>query len=424
MLWFFIVKGTIMANNSFEDVKKQIDSVSNIMKLDEKIVEFLKKPMRVLEFEIPIEMDNGEIKNFTGFRVQHNWARGPTKGGIRFHHEETLDTIKALAAWMTWKCAIVDVPYGGAKGGIICNPRELSKNELEKLSRGYIKQIVEYIGPQKDIPAPDVYTNSETMAWMMDEYEKIIGHSSPGVVTGKPIELGGSKGREKSTGKGVAITVREAAKYLNIELKNSKIVIQGFGKVGSATAEFLNEMGAKIIALSDSRGGIYNPDGINFSDAVEWKNQNGSFKGMQNCKDITNEELLELECDILIPAALENQITEKNVNNIKAKLIAEAANGPVTPEADKILNERNIFSIPDFLCNAGGVTVSYFEWCQNISGYYWTESEVYEKLEKIMSESFKEVFQFHKKENISMRKSAYVIALKKVVNAMRLRGWI
>ncbi len=412
-----------MADNSFEDVKKQIDSVSDIMNLDEKTVEFLKKPMRILEFEIPIEMDNGEIKNFKGFRVQHNWARGPTKGGIRFHPEETLDTIKALAAWMTWKCAIVDMPYGGAKGGIICNPRELSKNELEKLSRGYIKQIVEYIGPQKDIPAPDVYTNSQIMAWMMDEYEKIVGHSSPGVVTGKPIEIGGSKGRDKSTGKGVAIMVKEATKYLGIELKNSKIAIQGFGKVGGAAAEFLEEMGAKIIALSDSKGGIYNPNGINFSDVVKWKNENGSLKGMKDCKDITNEEILEIECDILIPAALENQITEKNAGNIKAELIAEASNGPVTPKADEILNEKNIFSIPDFLCNSGGVTVSYFEWCQNISGYYWTEKEVYEKLEKIISKAFRKVFELHKKENISMRKAAYIIALKKVVEAMRLRGW-
>ncbi len=413
-----------MSENPFENVKKQIDSISNILNLDEKTIEFLKKPMKILEFEIPVEMDNGETKEFKAFRVHHNWARGPTKGGIRFHPNETLDTIKALAAWMTWKSAIVNIPYGGAKGGVICNPRELSKNELEKISRGYIKRIIEYIGPRKDIPAPDVYTDSQVMTWMLDEYEKIVGHSSPGVITGKPLEIGGSAGRNKATGKGVSIAIREAAKSIGIELKNSKIVVQGFGNVGCATAEFLEKMDAKIIVLSDSKGGIYKSDGINIKEAIEWKNKNGSLQNMPECKNITNEEVLEIECDILVPAAMENQITEKNAEKINTKIIAEAANGPTTIEADEILNKKNIFIIPDFLCNAGGVTVSYFEWCQNISGYYWTEKEVYKKLDKIISTAFREVFDFHKEKNISMRKSAYTLAVKKVVDAMKLRGWI
>ncbi len=413
-----------MSNNPFNDVKKQIDSVSEILNIDEKTKEFLKKPMRVLKFEIPVKMDNGEIKKFQAFRVQYNWARGPTKGGIRFHPNETVDTIKALAAWMTWKSAIVGIPYGGAKGGVICNVKELSKKELEKLSRGYVKEISEYLGPKKDIPAPDMYTNSRIMAWMLDEFEKINEKHSPGMITGKPLELGGSKGRNKATGKGVSIVIKKAAEMLDFNLKNSKIAIQGFGNVGGAAAEFLEKMGAKIIAISDSRGGIYNPNGIDISEAKKWKKDNGSLSGMQNCKDISNKKILELECDILIPAALENQITENNAENIKAKIIAEAANGPVSPKADFILKQKNIFTIPDFLCNAGGVTVSYFEWCQNVSGYYWEKDEIYKKLEKIMSDSFKEVFEFHKEKNISMRKAAYAISLKKVIESMKLRGWV
>lgn len=411
-------------SNPFETVKKQIDSVSKILNLDKKTIDFLKKPMKEIKFDIPVKMDNGTTKIFKGFRIQYNWARGPTKGGIRFHPKETIDTVRALSAWMTWKCAIVDIPYGGAKGGVICNPKKMSQTELERLSRGYIRKAEKYIGPNKDIPAPDVYTNPQVMAWMLDEYEKIVGHHAPAVITGKPLELGGSEGRAKATGKGVAISIREAAKALKLKLKGAKIVVQGFGNVGTSAAEFLSEMGAKIIAVSDSKSGVYSKNGINIKKAIEYKRQNGTLIGLKGTKSITNSELLELKCDILIPSALENQITIENADKIKAKIIAEAANGPTTPEADKILLKNKIFVIPDFLCNAGGVAVSYFEWVQNNYGYYWNEKEVYEKLDKKMTHAFKEVYKFYKKNKVTMRQAAYALSIKKVIVAMKLRGWI
>ncbi len=410
--------------NPFLNAQKQIEKTALKLKLDKKTIDFLKKPMRELKFDVSIKMDNGDIKTFPGFRIQYNWARGPTKGGIRFHPKETIDTVRALSAWMTWKCAIADIPFGGAKGGIICNPKEMSQKELENLSREYIKQIAEFIGPNKDIPAPDVYTNSQTMAWMLDEYEKIVKHHAPGVITGKPLELGGSKGRTKATGFGVAINIREATKVMEIELRGAKIAIQGFGNVGVYTAKSLEKMGAKIIALSDSKGGIYNPNGISVEQAIEYKQKNGSLKGLKDTKEISNEELLELECDILVPAALENQITKENANKIKAKIIAEAANGPTTPEADEILHKNNVFVIPDILCNAGGVIVSYFEWVQNITGNYWEEEKIDEKLDEKLTKSFSQMVVTAEKENVDNRTAAYILAIKKVVDAMKLRGWV
>ncbi|MCD6547533.1 MAG: Glu/Leu/Phe/Val dehydrogenase [Nanoarchaeota archaeon] len=410
--------------NPFLNAQKQIEKTAKKLNLNKNIVELLKEPMRIIQVRIPIKMDDGTIKTFTGFRVQYNNARGPTKGGIRYHPNENLDTVKALAAWMTWKCSIADIPFGGAKGGIICNPKEMSQNELERLSRGYIKAIAEFIGPDKDIPAPDVYTNPQTMAWMLDEYEKITRKNSPAVITGKPLEIGGSKGRTKATGFGVAITIREAAKKVGLNLNGAKVAIQGFGNVGMYAAIALEQMGAKVIALSDSKGGIYNPDGISVEKAIKHKQENGSLKGLEGTKEISNSELLELECDILIPAALENQITKENANKIKAKIIAEAANGPTTPEADEILYKNGKFLIPDILCNAGGVIVSYFEWVQNRTGEYWSEEEVDKKLDEKLTRAFSKMVEVAEKEKVDNRTAAYMIAIKKVVNAMKLKGWI
>jgi glutamate dehydrogenase (NAD(P)+) len=410
--------------NPFLNAQKQIEKTAEKLNLDKNVTELLKEPMRVMQVRIPIKMDDGNVKTFTGFRVQYNNARGPTKGGIRYHPKESLDTVKALAAWMTWKCAIADIPFGGAKGGIICNPKEMSQAELERLSRGYIRQIAEFIGPDKDIPAPDVYTNPQTMAWMLDEYERIVRKNSPAIITGKPIEVGGSLGRTKATGFGVAINIREATKKVGIELKGAKVAIQGFGNVGMYAAKSLEEMGAKIIALSDSKSGIYNPDGISVEKAINHKKETGSLKGLEGTSEITNEELLELECDILVPAALENQITKENADKIKAKIIAEAANGPTTPEADEILHKNGKFLIPDILCNAGGVIVSYFEWVQNRTGDYWSEEEVDKKLDEKLTRAFSQMAEMAEKEKVDNRTAAYMIAMKRVVDAMKLKGWI
>ena len=410
--------------NPFLNAQKQIEKTAKKLNLNENITEALKEPMRILQVKIPTKMDDGKVKNFTGFRVQYNNARGPTKGGIRYHPEENLDTVKALAAWMTWKCAIADIPFGGAKGGIICNPKEMSQNELEKLSRGYIRAVAKFIGPDNDIPAPDVYTNPQTMAWMLDEYEKIVGKSSPAVITGKPLEIGGSKGRTKATGFGVAINIREAAKTIGLKLSGAKVVIQGFGNVGMYAAKFLEEMGAKIIVISDSKGGIYNPEGISVEKAIKHKQETGSLKGIEGAKEISNEKLLELECDILVPAALENQITKENAEKIKAKIIAEAANGPTTPEADEILHKNRKFLIPDILCNAGGVIVSYFEWIQNRTGNYWSEEEVDKKLDEKLTIAFSQMVEMAEKEKVDNRTAAYMIAMKRVVDAMKLKGII
>jgi glutamate dehydrogenase (NAD(P)+) len=369
-------------------------------------------------------MDDGSTKIFKGFRVQYNNARGPMKGGIRFHPEETIDTVRALAAWMTWKCAVVDIPYGGSKGGIICNTKEMSQREIERLSRGYIDQIWRFIGPEQDIPAPDVYTNPKVMAWMMDEYSKIKGYNVPGVITGKPIPLGGSLGRGDATAMGVVYTMREAAKIMNINLKDAAVAIQGYGNAGYNLSRLLTKRGCRVIAVSDTRGGILNRDGLNYQAVKEHKGKTGSVIGFPRAKQITNEECLSTECDFLIPAALENQITGRNANNINAKAVAEAANGPVTLEADAILSHKGVFQIPDFLCNAGGVTVSYFEWVQNNYGYYWTEEEVYEKLDKKMTKAFYNVYEMAEKEGVDNRTAAYMVAVNRVAEAVKLRGWV
>jgi glutamate dehydrogenase (NAD(P)+) len=369
-------------------------------------------------------MDNGQVKAFKGFRVQYNDARGPCKGGIRFHPQETIDTVKALAAWMTWKTACVGIPLGGGKGGVICNPKEMSRGELERLSRAYIDAIALVLGPERDIPAPDVYTTPEIMAWMVDEFAKIKGYNTPGVITGKPIALGGSEGRGDATARGAAYTIREAAKKLNIPLRGAAVAVQGYGNAGSNAAILLQEMGARIIAVSDSKGGILSEKGLDPNAVLQHKQKTGSVVGFSGTKAITNEDLLEEQCDILVPAALENVITSKNASRIKTKIVAEAANGPTTPEADDIMFKNKIFDIPDFLCNAGGVTVSYFEWVQNIYGLYWPVEEVHERLDRIMTKAFNDVFDMHVKHNVNMRMAAYMLSVQRVAEAMKLRGWV
>ena len=410
--------------NPFNIAQAQLDKAAEKLNLDPQIHAFLREPMRELWVSIPVKMDNGSTKIFKGFRVQYNDARGPTKGGIRFHPEETIDTVRALAAWMTWKCAVVDIPYGGAKGGVICDTKEMSQREIERLSRGYIDQICNFIGPEKDIPAPDVYTNPQIMAWMMDEYSKIKGYNVPGVITGKPIPLGGSLGRGDATAMGVVYTIREAAKIIGINLNDAAVVIQGYGNAGYNLSRLLTKRGCRVIAVSDSKGGILNKEGLDYQAVKEHKDKTGSVIGFLQSKQITNEQCLSTECDFLIPAALENQITGRNANNINAKVVAEGANGPVTPEADAILSNKGIFQIPDFLCNAGGVTVSYFEWVQNNYGYYWTEEEVYEKLDKKMTKAFYDVYEMAEKESVDNRTAAYMVAVNRVAEAVKLRGWV
>lgn len=407
----------------FENVLKQLDKVNKILNLDEGIYESLKKPKRFLEVNIPIIMDNGNLKVFTGYRCQYNDVRGPTKGGIRYHWDVSASEVKALAAWMTWKCAVVDVPYGGGKGGVICNPKEMSDREIERLSRGFVAAIYKFIGPELDIPAPDVYTNPQIMGWMMDEFSKIRQYYSPAVFTGKPLAIGGSLGRGDATAKGAWYTIREYIKYLKWDVKNTTSVVQGFGNAGAYISKFMYDQGSKIIAISDSQGGIYNEKGLDPYKVLEHKKSTGSVTNFPGSKNITNEELLTLECDILCPSALENQITDKNAGKIKAKMIAELANGPVTPEADEILINKGIYQLPDFLCNAGGVTVSYFEWVQNLMNYYWTAEEVYEKLDKKMTKAFWDVIKAKEKHNIDMRTASYVVAIERIVDAMKARGF-
>jgi glutamate dehydrogenase (NAD(P)+) len=410
--------------NTFKIAQEQLDAAAKLLKLDAPVHSLLREPKRVLEVTFPVRMDNGQVKSFKGFRVQYNDARGPCKGGIRFHPQETIDTVKALAAWMTWKTACVGIPLGGAKGGVICNPKEMSRVELERLSRAYIDAIAMVIGPELDIPAPDVYTDSQIMAWMMDEFNKTRGHNTPGVITGKPIPLGGSEGRADATARGAVYTIREATKRLNIPLKGATAAIQGYGNAGSYAAILLQEMGSIVIAVSDSRGGILNDKGLDPSAVLQHKQKTGSVVGFPGTKAISNEELLELPCDILVPAALENAITSKNASRIRAKIVAEAANGPTTPDADDILSKNKVFDIPDFLCNAGGVTVSYFEWVQNIYGLYWPVEEVHDRLDKIMTKAFNDVYAIHVKNNVNMRMAAYMLSVQRVAEAMRLRGWV
>lgn len=411
--------------NPFEIAQKQIDECAKILKLDPSAHKLLRNPMRELWILLPVRMDDGSIKVFQGFRVQYNDARGPTKGGIRFHPEETIDTIRALACWMTWKCALLDLPLGGAKGGIICNPKKMSQGELERLSRAYIREIYQFIGPAKDVPAPDVYTNPQIMAWMMDEYTKIVGEHQCGVITGKPLCIGGSRGRGDATAMGGMYTIREAAKELSIDLSKATVAIQGYGNAGFYAACLIEaSFGSKVVAISDSKGGVFNKDGFRPHAVLDHKTQTSSVINYPGSKPISNEEILELDVDILIPAALEDVITKKNASNIKAKIVAELANGPTTPEADEILYKKGVHVIPDFLCNAGGVTVSYFEMVQNSYMYYWDEKEVYERLDKKMTTAYYLVLQTAMKYNIHMRKAAHIVAVERVVEAMKIRGWV
>jgi len=411
--------------NLFEIAQKQLGACAEIIKLDSSAHAILRTPMREIHVSLPVRMDDGTIRVFQGFRVQYNDARGPTKGGIRFHPDETIDTVRALAAWMTWKCALLDLPLGGAKGGVICNPKEMSVGELERLSRAYIRSIHQFIGPDKDIPAPDVYTNPQVMAWMMDEYSKIAGKCQFGVITGKPPCLGGSYGRDDATARGGMYTIREAAKTIGIDLSKTTVAVQGYGNAGYHAARLCSELfGAKIVAVSDSKGGIFSKEGIEPELACECKAQTTSVINLPNAKRISNEELLELEVDILIPAALENAITRKNAPDIKAKIVAELANGPTAPEADDILCKNGVHVIPDFLCNAGGVTVSYFEMVQNFYMHCWDEEEVHERLDKKMTTAYHSVLDISKKYNINMRQATYVQAVERVVEAMKLRGWV
>jgi glutamate dehydrogenase (NAD(P)+) len=409
--------------NPFEMAKKQVDIASKYLNLEPGFIEKLKSTKRELIVHFPVKMDNGEVKIFTGYRVQHNVSRGPAKGGIRYHPDVDLDEVRALAMWMTWKSAVVNIPFGGAKGGVQCNPKEMSLHEIEHLTRRFTWEISLMLGPEQDIPAPDVYTNPQVMAWIMDTYSILKGYSVPGVVTGKPIELGGSLGRFEATGRGVVITSLEALKYLKKSMEGATVAIQGCGNVGGVAARHFQRLGAKVIALSDSKGGLYNERGLDLKRVLDCKAQYSCFVcDKKEEMEITNEELLELDCDLLIPAAIENQITEKNAPRIKAKIITEGANGPTTPEADEILNEKGVFIVPDILANAGGVTVSYFEWVQNLQELIWSEEEVLDRLTRIMQRSFREVLELSLSRKIPMRTAALVLGIGRVAEATRLRG--
>lgn len=411
--------------NPFEVAQKQLDMCGEILQLEPDVIAVLKEPKREIHVSLPVRMDDGSIRTFKGFRVQYNDARGPTKGGIRFHPDETIDTVRALAAWMTWKCSLVDIPLGGGKGGVICNPKEMSPGELERLSRSYVDAIWRYIGPDMDVPAPDVYTNPQIMAWMMDEYSKICGKNQFGVITGKPLNLGGSAGRGDATARGALYCIREAAKTQGLDLSKATVAVQGYGNAGYHIARLLrNELGCNVCAVSDSKGGICCMGGLDPDAVCEYKAETTSVIEFPDTECINNEDLLEMDVDILCPSALENVITAENAPRIKAKIVAELANGPTTPEADDILHDKGVHILPDFLCNAGGVIVSYFEMVQNFYMHYWTAEEVYEKLDRKMTASYHAVYETSKQYDINMRQAAYVIAVKRVVEAMRARGWI
>ena len=408
--------------NLWQTVLQQLDKTAKKINLEPWIHKKLRKSKRELTVSIPVKMDNGSVEVFTGYRVQHNITRGPAKGGIRYSPEITLDEIKALAMLMTWKCAVVGLPYGGAKGAVVCNPLKMSAGELERLTRRYTSEILSVIGPERDIPAPDISTDSQTMAWIMDTYSIDKGHSVPGVVTGKPIAIGGSEGRNKATGRGVVYTLLNTLKHLNIDIEGKKVIVQGYGKVGSVVANLLFKEGCKIIGVGEIDGAIYNANGLNIDKLNKHREKFGSIVGFKEADSITNKELLQLKCDILIPAACENQITKNNASRIKAKIIVEAANGPTTPEADKILKEKKVFIIPDILANAGGVIVSYFEWVQGLQSYFWTEREVNLKLRDIMTKAFYKVLEISLKKKTSMREAAYTLAVNRVAEATRIRG--
>lgn len=408
--------------NPYQVAVEQFNQAADKLNMDEGMRQILSQPKRELTVHFPVRMDDGGYKVFTGYRVQHSLTRGPAKGGIRYHQDVTLDEVKALAMWMTWKCATVGIPYGGAKGGVIVNPKEHSIAEIERLTRRFAAEISPIIGPEIDIPAPDVNTNSQTMAWIMDTISMLKGYPIPGLITGKPIAVEGSLGRNEATARGLQYVVREAAKTRNMSLQGARVVVQGFGNAGSIAARLLAEDGATILGVSDSQGGIHSTKGIDVAKALRYKQEHGTLAGLPESDTISNQELLEIECDILVPAALESVITGRNADRIKAKMIAEAANGPTTPDADKVLFEKGIWVLPDILANAGGVTVSYFEWAQNIQGYYWAEDEVNQKLERVMKRAFQDVYQTSDNSSVDMRTGAYMLAISRVAEVTKLRG--
>jgi glutamate dehydrogenase (NAD(P)+) len=408
--------------NPFRIALRQFENAAEKLRLDPGLREVLRSPRRALTLSLPIRMDDGTLKVFQGFRVQHNNSRGPCKGGIRYHPNVSFDEVQALASWMTWKCATVNIPFGGAKGGIICDPKHLSKHELERLTRRYAYEISDFIGPDRDIPAPDVYTDAQVMAWIMDTYSMTLGHSAPGVVTGKPVFLGGSLGRHEATARGCVYVIRCAFDVQNIDYARATAAIQGFGNAGSIAAELLHRIGTKVIAVSDSNGGILDRKGLDIPNVVAHKAKTGSVAGFPGAKPIASEEVLELDCDVLIPAALENQITLANADRVQAKIVAEAANGPTTPGADRILFEKGIVVIPDILANAGGVTVSYFEWVQDLQELFWDVDDVNRKLEKIMGKAFGDVHKSARDYKVDMRTGAYILAVDRVVKATEARG--
>ncbi|HEY8447519.1 MAG TPA: Glu/Leu/Phe/Val dehydrogenase [Thermomicrobiales bacterium] len=406
----------------FDVAVEQFEIAADVLGLEDNLRRILSRCQRELTVNFPVEMDDGSVQVFTGYRVQHNSGPGPTKGGIRYHQDVTLSEVKALAMWMTWKCAVVGLPFGGAKGGVTVNPKLLSQNELQNLTRRYTAEISILIGPNKDIPAPDVNTNPQVMAWLMDTYSMNAGYSVPGVVTGKPLALGGSEGRNEATGRGCVFAIQEAARVMGMDLSSTKTVVQGFGNAGSVVARLMAELGSTIVAVSDSRGGIYNPRGLDVMEVIRHKERTGTVVGYPEAETVTNAELLELPCDILIPAALEGQIGAHNADRIKARLIAEAANGPTLPEADRILYDRGVFVLPDIFANAGGVTVSYFEWVQALQWFPWTLEEVNERLRQVMSKSFHKIYATAEKHRVHMRTAALVCAIDRVADFTRLRG--
>jgi glutamate dehydrogenase/leucine dehydrogenase len=408
--------------NAYDVALENFDIAADALGLETDVREMIKYPERILMVTLPVRMDNGHVRRFEGYRVQHSTVRGPAKGGIRYHPNVTLDEVKALATWMTWKCGVVNIPFGGGKGGVTCNPKDMTMTELEHLTRRYTSAILPMIGPKQDIPAPDVYTNSQTMAWIMDTYSMTKGYPVPGVVTGKPIALGGSLGRNEATGRGVFYTTLSACEHLHLPVKDARVVVQGFGNAGSIAANLLHGAGCRVIAASDSTGCVYNRAGLDMPKLMLHKEHIGRVSGFPGAEPITSKELLRTECEILIPAALENAIDEDNASGVKAKIIAEAANGPVTPEADRILESKRVFLIPDILCNAGGVTVSYFEWVQDEQHLFWESQDVYNRLERVMKTAFGEVLKIHKDHRVTMRTAANMLGVGRVAEAIKLRG--
>jgi glutamate dehydrogenase (NAD(P)+) len=413
----------IKEENPFESMMSRFDRAAQLLQLDADLYAVMRVPNRELKVYIPTRMDSGRMQVFEGYRVQHNFARGPAKGGIRYSPDVTLDEVRALAAWMTWKCAVVNVPFGGAKGGIICDPQQMSNGELERMTRRYAAELVEFIGPEKDVPAPDMNTNEQTMAWIMDTYSMHARHTVTAVVTGKPVDLGGSAGRREATGRGLLFVINEACKRFQMEPANTRVVVQGSGNVGGIGAELLYEAGYKVVAISDVHGGIYNPNGIDIPSALKYLRATRSFEGYEGVEFVSNQELLELDCDVLVPAATENQITSQNAHRIKCKVLAEGANGPTTAAADEILHRNGVFVIPDILANAGGVTVSYFEWVQDRMGYFWREDVVNQRLQDTMVASFNDLCRYADAHSVDTRTAAYMLAIDRVAYDTRIRGF-